>query len=149
MKIEELIKQNRFVDSQQRAIVNLIYTANYFRDINNAIFKKYKLQAQHYNILRILKGKHPEPVTPGYIKEVMLDKGRDLTRLIDKLKKLGYVNREVCAHNKRQMNITLTPAGIKTLESMIKEVHIADEENRKLSDEDFQLLSELLDKMRG
>lgn len=96
MEIDKLIKQSKFTDGYQKALINVIYTANHFRDTHAPIFQKYKIQGQHFNILRILKGRHPEPVTPGYIKEVILDKGRDITRLIDKLEVLGWVVRKNC-----------------------------------------------------
>ena len=112
MNIEKVIQQARFKDGYQKAIVNLLYTSNYFRDIHQTVFRKFEIQGQHYNLLRILKGKYPEPVTPGYIKEVMLDKGTDLTRLIDKLQKKGWVERKICANNKRQMDVTISQSGI-------------------------------------
>lgn len=99
--------------------------------------------------MRILNGKHPDPVSPGYIKEVMLDKGRDLTRLIDKLVVLGWVNRNVCPENKRRMNISLTINGLKAVEIISIEVHKKDQELKCLTDEEYQFLSDLLDKMRG
>lgn len=149
MEIDKLIKQARFKDSFQKAIINLLYTSNYFRDIHQSIFKKYDIQGQHYNLLRILKGKYPEPVTPGYIKDVMLDKGTDLTRLIDKLQKKGWVLRRICAHNKRQMDVTITDLGIEKLNQMIDEVSAQDKILKKLSEEEYEMLSNLLDKMRG
>ena len=92
VEIDKVIKQTKFVDGYQKAMINLFYTSNHFRDAHLPIFAKYKIQGQHFNLLRILNGKYPDPVSPGYIKDVMLDKGRDLTRLIDKLESLGWVN---------------------------------------------------------
>ncbi|MCZ2102328.1 MAG: MarR family transcriptional regulator [Chitinophagales bacterium] len=149
MEIDKVIKQGKFKDNYQKAIVNLLYTSNYFRDIHQPIFKKYEIQGQHYNVLRILKGKYPDPVTPGYIKEVMLDKGTDLTRLIDKLKKKGWVERRICPHNKRQMDITITDLGVEQLTAMSKEMAIEDSQNIRMTPEEYATLSDLLDKMRG
>ena len=87
MEIDKVIKQQRFKNEFQKAIINLFYTSNHFRDMHSNVFKRFDIQGQHYNVLRILKGKHPQPVSPGYIKEVILDKGADLTRLVDKLVK--------------------------------------------------------------
>ena len=149
MEIEKVIKQTRFRDSYRKALVNLLYTSNHFRDINQAIFKKYEIQGQHYNLLRILKGKYPDPVTPGYIKEVMLDKGTDLTRLIDKLQRKGWVERKVCSKNKRQMDVSISSLGINLLESITEEVSIQDDLNKRLTEDEYETLSQLLDKMRG
>jgi len=149
MEIDKLIQQTKFKDNYHKAMVNLFYTSNYFRDSHLKIFVKYDIQGQHFNILRILKGKHPEPVSPGYIKEVMLDKGRDLTRLMDKLVKMGWVNRMVCPENKRKMNISLTESGIEMVTKISDEVTEMDGSLKTLSEGDYALLSSLLDKMRG
>jgi len=149
MEIDKLIQQARFKDNYHKAIVNLFYTSNYFRDSHMQVFGRYEIQGQHFNILRILNGKHPEPVSPGYIKEVMLDKGRDLTRLMDKLVNMGWVNRMICPENKRKMNITLTESGYEMVKKISDEVNEMDGTLRTLADEDYEILSSLLDKMRG
>ena len=149
MEIDKLIQQARFKDNYHKAIVNLFYTSNYFRDAHMQVFGRYEIQGQHFNILRILNGKHPEPVSPGYIKEVMLDKGRDLTRLMDKLVNMGWVNRMLCPENKRKMNITLTESGYEMVKKISDEVNEMDGSLRTLADEDYEILSRLLDKMRG
>lgn len=74
--IQELIKQSKFESPQQMAYINLYYTYYHFHDLHCSILKPFDLLPQHYNILKIVKGKHPEAVTPGHILEVMLDKKR-------------------------------------------------------------------------
>jgi DNA-binding MarR family transcriptional regulator len=149
MDIKQLIKQENFRDNYHKAMINLFYTSNFFRDAHVHIFKKYKIQGQHFNVLRILKGKHPEPVSPGYIKEVILDKGRDLTRLIDKLVELKWVSRKICEDNKRRMNINLTAKGLEVVEKITNELVMVDQKIKHLSEEEYEQLSNLLDKMRG
>lgn len=149
MEIEKVIKQTRFKDSFHKAIVNLIYTSNYFRDAHLNLFKEYDIQGQHYNIMRILRGKHPQPVSPGYIKEVMIDKGRDLTRLIDKLERLQWVERGVCPENKRKVNIKLTDNGLETIDVITGKLSAVDDKLRTLDEKEYELLSSLLDRMRG
>ena len=149
MEIEKLIKQTRFKDSFHKAIVNLIYTANFFRDAHLELFKKYDIQGQHYNIMRILRGKHPQPVSPGYIKEVMIDKGRDLTRLIDKLERLQWVERSICPENKRKVNVKLTDHGLDFIDRITDELSVVDSKLRALDEKEYELLSNLLDRMRG
>ena len=85
MKIEEAIKQGRFGSNFHKAVVNLIYTSNWLRDAHTDLFRKYGILSQHFNALRIIKGRHPKPVSAGEIKEVLLDKASDVTRLLDKL----------------------------------------------------------------
>lgn len=129
------------------ATVNIFYTANWLRDVGAPIYSKHGILSQHYNILRIVRGSHPKPVSPGYIKDVMLDKGRDLTRLVDKLVKLGYVERSLCESNRRKMEISITESGSKIID-------LVEQETQKiyagynLSDEEALTLSNLLDKVR-
>jgi DNA-binding MarR family transcriptional regulator len=149
MEIDKVIKQSKFTDGYQKAVINLFYTSNFFRDAHLTVFNEYKIQSQHFNVLRILKGKHPETVSPGYIKEVMLDKGCDLTRLIDKLQSLGFVHRFVSPDNKRKMNIALTENGLLQLEKISISFDEKNKELKCLSEDDYQLLSNLLDKMRN
>lgn len=149
MEIDQLIKQPRFRDNYQKAIINLFYTSNFFRDAHNSVFTKYKIQGQHFNVLRILKGKYPDPVSPGYIKDVIIDKGADLTRLIDKLVNLGWVERKICEDNKRKVHVLLTEVGKVTLEEISLAVEANDSKYRAMSEDEYQTLSFLLDKMRG
>lgn len=149
MEIEKLIKQQKFKDSFHKALINLFYTSNYYRDAHLQVFSRYGIQSRHFNVLRIIKGKHPATVSPGYIKEVMLDKGCDLTRLIDKLVQKEWVHREICPDNKRKMNIYLTEGGIEATNQISIELFELDESLKTLSEEEYLQLSNLLDKMRG
>lgn len=147
MGIQEEIK-SKFDNNVVMATINVFYTANWLRDLGQPIYKKYGILSQHYNILRIVRGKSPEPVSPGEIKEVMIDKGRDLTRLIDKLVTLGYLCRGLCEHNRRKMEITITQKGL----DLINEIAVDNQEmfkNFNLNEEEALQLSNLLDKLRG
>ena len=148
MGIKEAIKQDKFDSNQLMATVNIIYTANWLRDQNAPIYKAHGILSQHYNILRIVRGSHPKPVTPGYIKEVMLDKGRDLTRLVDKLVKLNYLERCLCEHNRRKMEITITKAGLDLI-TVISKGSEPLFKAQPLTEEEGLQLSNLLDKLRG
>jgi len=149
-RIEEAIKQSKFQDLYQKALVNLIYTANCLRDEQVRRLKSFDLLPQHFNVMRILRGRHPNPVCPGEIKEVMLDKANDLTRLLDKLERKGLIQRNLCQTNRRKMDVTLTQAGIELLEKLN---HIMEETHKtlkeRLSEREAASLSHLLDKMRG
>jgi DNA-binding MarR family transcriptional regulator len=143
--VQELIKASRFESSNHKAYVNLLYTYYHFYNLHCDLLKKFDLLPQHYNILRIIKGKHPEPVSPSHIIKVMLDKKRDLTRLIDKLEKLGYVERQINKENKRFVNISLTELGLDAFLEMEK---IGTSIYQNLNEKDSEKLSHLLDKMR-
>lgn len=149
MKIEQAIKQSKFESPFQKAVINIIYTANWLRDQQTELFKQHEILPQHYNVLRIVNGKHPKSVSPGDIKEVMLDKGNDVTRLVDKLVKMGFLKRSLCEENRRKIDINLTDKGVKFLkevnEPMRKQYHNI---KKVLSEKEAETLSNLLDKLR-
>lgn len=150
MKFENAIKQTKFESAQQKAMLNVMYTANWIRDLQSDLFRSYDLLPQHYNILRIIKGKHPEPVSPSDIKEVMLDKGNDVTRLVDKLVKQKLVDRNLCPDNRRKIDIYLTKQGLKLIDEMGKQLQPKLKQiTGKLNSKEAELLSDLLDKLRS
>ena len=149
MEIGKHIQQEKFQSNQEKAYINMLFTSNYFRDLYQKIFNKAGLLSQHYNILRIARGKYPESVGPGYIEEVMLDKGRDVTRLVDKLEKLNYLERRVNSDNKRKLDIYLTPKGLEVTNNIEIELKTLNKNRKKLTEDEYELLSNLLDRMRG
>lgn len=150
MKIEDAIRQKKFENAVDKAIINLIYTHNWLRDGFNTILKPYGLLQQHFNILRILRGKHPEVMSPGDIKEVMLDKGNDITRLLDKLVSMKLAERNLCETNRRKMDIRITEEGLElTREISEKFKERGNNIIQNITEKDAELLSNLLDKMRN
>jgi len=146
--LETEIKQETFDSDIQKATLNVMYTSNYIRDKTLPFFKDYGILQQHYNVLRIVRGKKGEPVSPGKIIEVMLDKGRDLTRLVDKLVKVGYLERKVCSSNRRKVDIFITEQGLditSKIETRINNWY----GNLGLSATEADQLNELLDKLRS
>lgn len=149
MEIGEEIKQKTFASNNVKAMINLQYTNNQLQQSINKVFKPFGIQNQHFNVLRIIKGKHPQPVCPGEIKEVMLDKGRDLTRLIDKLEKDNLVTRKINQENRRMIDIRLSSKGIATLEKVSQKVDEWHKHNNHLTENEAETLSLLLDKFRN
>ncbi|NNF33544.1 MAG: winged helix DNA-binding protein [Saprospiraceae bacterium] len=149
MEFSKVIKQKSFVSDYHKALLNLWYTSNLVRDRQERIFKRYSIKSQHYNVLRIVRGQHPNPATPGYILEVMIDKGRDLTRLVDKMVKMGLLNRCTHEHNRRMVSITITDKGLDLVEEIQVKLDNMLAETQSLSDEEAVQLSDLLDKLRG
>lgn len=149
MRIEEEIKSS-FEDEWQKAVVNILYTSHCIRDLHGKVLKSFDLQPQHYNVLRIIKGSHPNPVSPGYIREVMLDKGADVTRLLNKLEEKKYIHREICASNRRMIDVKITQEGILFLEKINPEIQTMSSDIRnRLKRKEAQALSDLLDQLRG
>jgi DNA-binding MarR family transcriptional regulator len=150
MKIEQAINQRKFRDEHHKVVVNLLYTGNWLRDALGANLKALGLLPQHYNALRIIRGKHPEPLSAGSIKEVMLDKASDVTRLLDKLEKLNLIQRRLCPHNRRKMDINITSQGLQLLDELdVPMDRFYNDLSERLTEEEAKMLSDLLDKMRG
>ena len=150
MKIENAIKQSSFTNSYHKALVNLIFTANWVRDEQMKAFRQFGLLPQHYNVLRIVKGSMPRPIAPKDIKEVLVDKAGDLTRLLDKLEKMGLVKRNLCPSNRRQMDISMTDKGLQLLENLQEPLDLFTDKIRKnITEDQAEMLSNLLDDLRG
>jgi DNA-binding MarR family transcriptional regulator len=149
VKIEEAIKQKKFESDVQKAYLNILYTASWLQTESRNLYLKHGITSQQYNVLRILRGQYPNHANPKYIKDVMLDKNPDLTRLCDRLLKLELIERAACPVNRRKMNIGITEKGLALLEKIDPEVSRYFEEKARLNQVDFSQLSDLLDAMRG
>ncbi|MFC7444069.1 MarR family winged helix-turn-helix transcriptional regulator [Mesoflavibacter profundi] len=142
----DVIKSS-FANHKVKAMLNILYTANWISSHQNEFFKQYGLSPQQYNILRILRGAK-EPIKVQTIKERMVERAPNLTRLTDKLCDKNLIERIPFADDRRVVLITITEAGLKLLESITTEnpvTHLLDNLNEKEALE----LSDLLDKLRG
>lgn len=148
MKIEDAVKQENFESPQVKAWMNVIYTYNQMTDQVNQAFKQFEITSQQYNVLRILRGRKGKPVCCGEVKEVMLDKNPDLTRLSDRLIKKGLIERSVNEQNRRQVQLTITQKGLDLLEEMDPVIKEHNQFLMNLSDSEAEKLSVLMEKLR-
>jgi len=136
---------SKFENNRVKALLNIIYTANWIMSYQNEFFKSFGISPQQYNILRILKGAD-EPLNVQTIKDRMLERSPNATRLMDKLCAKGYIERCASEHDRRVVKIGITKEGKSFLDS------IPNNFNRELlnnlSEEEAEQLSNLLDKMR-
>src|ERR1017187_1071674 len=108
MKIEKEIKQGRsFRNAYHKTTVNLIFTGRWIFNLHNELFKTYGLSIQQYNILRILQGQTPKPATVKLIRERMLDKMSDASRIVENLRKKEYITRELNIENRREVEVCI------------------------------------------
>jgi len=150
MSIEKDIKQQKpFKSSYQKLVVNLIYTSNWMSSEQQGLLKPFDLSSQQYNVLRILRGQYPNPITVNGIIERMLDKMSNASRLVDKLLSKGYVSRCDNADDRRACDIRITETGSEILKKIDELQEAADEKMKRLTPEEAELLSSLLDKLRG
>ncbi|WNJ17665.1 MarR family transcriptional regulator [Pontibacter sp. G13] len=148
MRLREAIQQKRFPSAQFEAAANVVYTGNWLVDQSMAIFKQHDMNEQHYNILRILRGSHPKTLSPSEIRNVMLNKRGDMTRLVDKLVKRGWVERSPCADNRRKVNLEITKAGLQMVEQLEVPLQSLNTIYERLTPEEAATLSQLLDKLK-
>lgn len=150
MKLEEEIKQRkRFASDYERLIVNILFTASWLESKNIQRLKPYGISPQQFNVLRILRGSAPEPVALNVIAQRMIDKNSNATRLVEKLRLKGLVKREVCANNRRQVDITITNKGNDLLNKLDQSADEWLKSFEHMSKQQVTQLNDLLDKIRG
>ena len=146
-RIEDEIRQQKFSDPQQKAVINLIFTANWLQARQQEFFKTFGITGTQYNILRILRGQFPNSISGTEIKSRMLDRNSDVSRLLDRLATKKLITKKTCPNDKRASDVLITPAGMTLLERINRdETH---NQILSLSDEDAGALSDLLDKARA
>ncbi len=149
MEIEKEIYSNKFENSHQKVIINLIYTYGWITNLLKQKLNRHKITLQQYNILRILRGQHPNPATINLLKERMLDKMSDASRIVERLVQKELVNRCINDKDRRAVDILISPKGLEILKKLDIEMSSREILKKNLSEDDAELLSSLLDKMRG
>ena len=134
-----------FVNNKTKALLNILYTASWISSCQNEFFKTYGISPQQYNILRILNGAK-KPLKVQTIKNRMIERSPNTTRLMDKLYLKQYINRLPCTEDRRVVKIIITQNG-KDLIALIPK-NFNTELLKNLNEEDAEKLSDLLDKMR-
>jgi len=115
MRIEDILKTSRSLSLNKRIIVNLLYTNNQLSNKLNDILKSYDISLQQFNVLRILRGQKNKPASLAMVQERMISKMSNTTRLIDKLIKKRFVEKDVNQENKRKIDIHITNEGLELL----------------------------------
>ena len=136
---------SKFESNRVKALLNIIYTANWISSCQNEFFKPFGISPQQYNILRILRGAN-EPLKVQTIKDRMLERSPNATRLMDKLCAKEYIERLPSEYDRRVVKIIITGEGLELLNSIPK--HLNRDLLKNLTEEEAEQLSNLLDKMR-
>ncbi|WP_299116593.1 MarR family winged helix-turn-helix transcriptional regulator [uncultured Winogradskyella sp.] len=136
---------SKFDNNRVKALLNIIYTANWISSCQNEFFKPFGISPQQYNILRILRGAN-EPLKVQTIKDRMLERSPNATRLMDKLCAKEYIDRLPSEHDRRVVKIVITEKGLQLLNSIPKNLNRNLLKN--LNEAEAEQLSNLLDKMR-
>jgi len=134
-----------FPNNKVKALLNIIYTSNWISSIQNDFFKPFGISPQQFNILRILRGAG-KAISVQNIKDRMLERAPNATRLMDKLCAKELINRIPCPDDRRVVHIEITKKGLELLK--IIDESFKDDLLENLSDKEALQLSDLLDKIR-
>ena len=113
--MQEAIKQNQFVSEYIKADINLYFTSARLLHEKNRLLKPFQLSIQQFNILRILRGLKGKSASLRYISERMIDQMSNASRLVEKLRVKGMVERVSCPEDRRQVEVSITQSGLETI----------------------------------
>lgn len=148
MSLEKDITQQNFRNEHQKAAINIIYTFNWLTEKTKVFFEKENITAQQFNILRILRGAG-KPISTLQIRERMLDKMSDTSRIVDRLVLKGLAKKSVCKADKRLVDVSISDKGLKLLSKLDTYQDDMDAVMQNLSATEAKTLNILLDKIRN
>lgn len=148
MNLEQAIQTKKFKNEVHKAGLNIMYTAWWLKTLGYKELKEFGLTHEQYNVLRILKGKHPEQMCVKDIAGRMIEKNSNVPRIIDRLETKKLVKRSQSSADGRHTVINLTQAGISILESSTTNLNKTWEDNLVITEEEATTLNSLLEKVR-
>jgi len=149
MQIEKEIQSTKFEDNYHKLLINISYTYGWISNITRQQFEKYNLTSQQFNILRILRGQYPNPATINLLKERMIDKMSDASRIVDRLVQKGMVSRCTNNNDRRAVDIRISDKGLDILAKMDLEFKAKDILKDNITETEASIISDMLDKLRG
>lgn len=147
MSIDKDINQAKFRNEKQKVVINIIYTSNWINEKIKAVLDKEGITLQQFNILRILRGAG-KPISTLQIRQRMLDKMSDTSRIVDRLVVKKLVKKIICPADKRMVDVSISAKGIKLLETIDRSADEMDAIAASLTKADATAINNLLDKMR-
>lgn len=145
--LEKLITQKTFENENQRGLISLIFIGNWITSRHQQFFKRYGITMQQFNILRILRGQHPQAASINILKERMLDKMSDVSRLVERLRKADLVERKNSEMDRRSVDVRINDKGLELLKLIDTEIKQLDNTLQSLNEKEVIQLNKLLDKM--
>jgi len=149
VSLKERINQKSFASSAQEAMLNIMVTSAWLNASISKTLSGFDITPSQYNVLRILRGASPEHLTCSTIGDRLLDRTPDVTRLLDRLERAGYLVRHRAKHDRRVVEVAINEAGLELLSRIDPLVEGWQEKVASmLSDDEFAHLSTLLDRVR-
>jgi DNA-binding MarR family transcriptional regulator len=150
MLLEQRIQQSRpFRSEHERAAVNVLYTATWILEHMRDFLAGYGITQQQYNVLRILRGQYPESISTCDIRNRMIDRAPDASRIVDRMIAKNLVQKTPSVKDKRRIDVTITTNGLALLDAISVAMEGPDNLLRRLSTEDCKNLNTLLDTMKS
>lgn len=149
MKLEDALQTNHFRDAKHKASLNILYSAWWLKSVISRELKVSGITLEQYNVMRILKGKSPQPMCVKDIAGRMIEKGTNVPRIIDRLVDKKLVKRGTDPKDKRHTVMQLTATGFELLEQCTKKMNQVTDKIIRLSEKDAEQLNKLLEKMRA
>lgn len=149
MRLTERLKQKAFASPSQESMLNVMVTNSWLLSEMAGTMGDFDITPAQYNVLRILRGSHPDALTCSDIGSRLIDRTPDVTRLLNRLQKRKLVSRERAEHDRRVVEVHITSKGLELLEKM--DPAVADSISRlgsALDEREHKQLSELLDRLR-
>lgn len=137
--------KSKFENERVKALINIKYTANWLDNIGVEILKPFKISEQQYNVLRILRGAGKE-ITVNTVKDRMIQKSPNSTRLMDKLCDKKMIERRRCENDRRVVYVKISEKGLSLLDKINFDEF--DMHMRSITEQEAKTLNELLDKIR-
>lgn len=148
MKLEDALKTTRFADEIHKATLNLLYSSYWLRNHFSQSIKELGITTEQFNVLRILKGKHPESMCVKDIACRIIEKNSNVPRILDRLHAKDLIERNPSNEDKRETIITLTDAGIDLLNQANAVMNNVGERIIGIDNAEAAHLNALLEKMR-
>jgi DNA-binding MarR family transcriptional regulator len=148
VKLEQAIQSTRFKSEVHKAGLNILYTAWWLKTVMSRELKEFGLTHEQYNVLRILKGKHPELICVKDIACRMIEKNSNVPRIIDRLEIKKLVKRATSEADKRETVISLTQSGIAVLEASTHRINAIFDDVMVINEDEALAINQLLEKVR-
>lgn len=148
MGLEQDIRQDKFANEHEKAVVNILYTSSWLHSLNSARLKPQGITPEQFNVLRILRGSYPKPMKLADITSRMIDKSSNATRLVEKLRQKGLLKREICDDNRRQVDIVITDKGLNVLKKIDQKSDEWLSSLKTITKAEAAELNRMLDKLR-
>lgn len=146
--LQRLIKQSApFKSEWVKAEIGLIYVSYMLSNAMSSLFKGYGITSQQYNVMRILRGQHPNPSNINLIKDRMLDRMSDASRIVDRLVKLQLVTKQPSAIDKRNADVLITEEGLKLLRRIDERMEHTESMLQDLSQQEVDTLNKMIDRI--